>query len=119
MFEAIFESVKPTLIEIGTDLVKALPYIVIVIYGLLKTKILSFIKNEMLHRVATEAFSLAEAKYKEMNSKGKFNHAYSYASDKLGRLGIKVSAKEVEAAIEQACLKYNAEKKKVVVDKAS
>ncbi|MNN65728.1 Phage holin protein [compost metagenome] len=58
----------------------------------------------MLHRVAAEAYALAE---KELSgSTPKFNKAFAYVSDQLGRAGIKVTSDEIKAAIEKAVLDY-------------
>ncbi|MMZ65372.1 hypothetical protein D1872_277730 [compost metagenome] len=46
--------------------------------------------------------------------RNKLNQAFIYASSKLGNLGIQVTAEEINAAIEKACLEYNANKVKVV-----
>lgn len=111
------------------------PYVstvVIAIIGLLTTVILGFINSlknkahewfeantsvkqrEIIYQIASEAFSHAEAIYKEQNGKAKMNQAFIYASDKLGQTGIAVSPEEIRAAIEKACLEYNANKVKVV-----
>lgn len=113
------------------------PYIVsivVAIIGVLTTMLLGFISNlktrvnvwidtktsasqrEILHKVASEAFSHAEAYFKAESSQAKMNQALDYASKKLANLGVKMTTDEIKAAIEKACLEYNANKVKVVKD---
>lgn len=118
MMETLWDSLQPIVTVVVKDVITFIAAGALIAYGLLKTKILSFIKNEMLHRVASEGFSLAEANFKELSGSGKFNKAFAYTSDKLGRIRIKVTEEEIKAAIEKACLEYNS-KKKVEIKKAS
>jgi len=118
MFQSIMEAMQPVITAIVKDLITFVVLGLLIAYGLLKTKILSFIKNEMLHRIASEGFALAETNFKELGSNGKYDKAFKYTSEKLGRFRIKVTDDEVKAAIEKACLEYNS-KKKVEIKKAS
>ncbi|KKO51164.1 phage holin, LLH family [Paenibacillus sp. DMB20] len=116
MLENIMDAMQPIVTTIVQDLITFIVLGLLIGYGLLKTKILSFIKNEMLHRIASEGFAIAETNFKELGSNGKYDEAFKYTSNKLGQFHIKVSEDEIKAAIERACLEYNT-KKKVVIEK--
>lgn len=113
MGQAIWEAIQPIVITIVKDLIGWITALLLILYGLFKTKILAFIKNEMLHKVAAEGFSLAEAQFKSESGKAKMNAAYVYVSEKLGKIHIKVTKEEIEAAIEKVVLEYNQKQKKV------
>ncbi|MBY9081188.1 hypothetical protein KIH86_23860 [Paenibacillus sp. HN-1] len=66
-------------------------------------------ERELLHKIAAEAFAIAE---KEVSGATlKYNAAFAYTSDRLGKAGIKVSSDEIKASIEKAVLDYNAKTK--------
>lgn len=117
MFQSIMESMQPVITAIVKDLITFVVLGLLIAYGLLKTKILSFIKNEMLHRIASEAFAYAETEFSDLGSNGKYDAAFKYTSSKLGQYHIKVTNEEVKAAIEKACLEYNTKKKVVIENK--
>ncbi|WP_145413814.1 phage holin [Paenibacillus xylanexedens] len=66
--------------------------------------------RELLHKIGKEAFSWAEALYKEYEGDVKLKKAYEYASDRLKSVGIDVSGDEIRASIEKAVVDYNAKK---------
>jgi LL-H family phage holin len=124
--EQIWNDVSPMLSQLVIEIIKILTVVVLSGLGLLSFKIKSAIdsvkdknQREMFHKIANEAFSYAEATFKSETSRNKMTQAFMYASSKLGDIGIKVSDKEITAAIEKACLDYNAKKKVVIEDKAS
>lgn len=112
MWNAIWEALQPAVTDIVKDLIGVAVGLIVVFYGLLKTKIFSYIKNEMLHKIASEGFAYAETQFKELKGTAKMNQAFMYVSEKLGKIGIKVTTEEINAAIEKAVLEYNAQKKK-------
>lgn len=64
----------------------------------------------LLHKIGMEAFSWAEALYKEHDGDRKLEEAFGYASEQLNVLGVSVSGDEIRAAIEKAVVDYNAQK---------
>ncbi|MDF2651812.1 MAG: hypothetical protein K0Q73_7617, partial [Paenibacillus sp.] len=62
-------------------------------------------QRELLHKVAGEAYAYAETVYKSSESQIKLAQALEYATQQLGRKGIKVTPAEIRAAIEAAYLK--------------
>ncbi|MNW60256.1 Phage holin protein [compost metagenome] len=111
MGQEIWEAVQPLFSEIVKDLIGAGAVLLVVLYGMFKTKLFSYIKNEMLHKVASEAFAYAETQFKDAKGTAKMNQAFIYTSEKLGKIGIKVTPDEINAAIEKAVLEYNSKKK--------
>lgn len=119
--DQIWQEISPVLSNIVVELIKLLALAVLAGFGLLQLKVKSAIdtvkdKNnrEMLHKIANEAFAHAEALFGSESGRQKLGKAFIYASSKLGNLGIKVTDDEINAAIERACLEYNANKVKVV-----
>lgn len=105
----------------------AQPYITVVvtaIIGVLATMIIAGLKTmqvkanewlearttaaqrETIHKVAGEAFALAQTAFKDLGGEAKLQEALSYALKQLGSRDISVSAQEVQAAIEKAYLDY-------------
>lgn len=66
--------------------------------------------RELLHKIGKEAFSWAEALYKEHDGDRKLQEAFEYASEKLKAVGVDVSGDEIRASIEKAVVDYNAKK---------
>lgn len=94
----------------------------LVLYGLnqLKSKLMLWIEKqkivkdrELLHKIASEGFSIAEQTLTGSNAK--FNLAFSYTSEMLGKAGVKISPDEMRAAVEKAVLDYNAKTKTIQV----
>ncbi|WP_054954996.1 phage holin [Paenibacillus dakarensis] len=124
--EQIWNEVSPMLSQLVIEIIKILTVVVLAGLGLLQFKIKSAIdtiknknQREIFHKIANEAFAHAETVFKSESSRNKMAQAFIYASSKLGDIGINVSDKEITAAIERACLEYNAKKKLVIEDKAS
>lgn len=124
--EQIWNEISPMLSDIVIEIIKVLVVVILAGLGFLQLKIRSAIdtvknknQRDMLHKIADEAFSYVEATFKSETSRNKMTQAFMYASSKLGEIGIKVSDKEITAAIEKACLEYNAKQRVVVNDKAS
>lgn len=115
----IIEYIQPYLEDIIKNVVGILALIVLSSFALLRTKIKVWIdtktsanQRELLHKIANEAFAYAETVYNSEPSRNKLSQAFIYASNRLGKLGIKVTEEEINAAIEKAVLEYNAQKKK-------
>lgn len=67
--------------------------------------------RELLHKIASEGFAIAEQTLTGSNAK--FNAAFSYTSEMLGKAGVKISPDEMRAAVEKAVLDYNAKTKTI------
>lgn len=67
--------------------------------------------RELLYKMASEAFAIAENAFNSNAGKAKMNFAYSYTSDLVKKVGIKITDDEIKAAIEKAVLEYNLKKK--------
>lgn len=124
--DQIWNEVSPMLSQLVIEIIKILTVVILAGVGLLQARIKKAIdsvkdnnQREMFHKIANEAFAYAETTFKSETSRNKMTQAFMYASSKLGDIGIKVSDKEITAAIEKACLDYNAKKKFVIEDKAS
>jgi hypothetical protein len=92
----------------------------LILFGLnqLKVKILLSIEKqkivkdrELLHKIASEGFAMAEQALN--GSSAKYNAAFSYTSEMLGKAGVKITGEEIRAAVEKAVLDYNAKTKNV------
>lgn len=105
-----------------TIVVKALIGIAttLILFGLsrLQIKINAWIEKqkvvkdrELLHKIASEGFAIAEQTISGSNAK--FNAAFSYTSEMLGKAGVKISPDEMRAAVEKAVLDYNAKTKTI------
>ncbi|WP_339283643.1 phage holin, LLH family [Paenibacillus sp. FSL R5-0486] len=96
--------------KIAVDLVTVIVSVLLVLYAMIKTRVFSWIKNEMIRKAAEEGFALVEQRFKDAYKEDKFDRAYAYTSEKLTRWKIKVPQNEIEAAIEKAVVDYNAQK---------
>ncbi len=96
--------------KIAADLVTVIVSVLLVLYAMLKTRIFSWIKNEMIRKAAEEGFALVEQRFTDAFKEDKFDRAFAYTSEKLTRWKIKIPDKEIEAAIEKAVVDYNAKK---------
>lgn len=123
----IMDQLQPYITSIVVAVVGILTTIVLAFIAQLKTKVNLWIdtktsasQRELFHKIANEAFAHAETVFSSETSRNKLNKAFIYASAKLSDLGIDVTAEEIHAAIEKACLDHNANKSKIVKkDKAS
>lgn len=119
--ENTIELIQPYITSIVVAVVGILTTIVLGLLASLKTKVTVWIdtktsasQRDLIHKIANEAFAHAESLFSSESGRVKLGKAFIYASGKLSNLGIKVSEDEVNAAIERACLEYNANKVKVV-----
>jgi len=115
----IMDQVQPYIISIVVAIVGILTTVVLSLLAQLKAKVNVWIdtktsesQRELIHKIANEAFAYAETVLNSETGRNKLNQAFMYASEKLGKLGIQVTAEEINAAIEKAVLEYNAHKKK-------
>lgn len=130
----IMDQLQPYITSIVVALVGLLTTVILAVISKLKVRVNEWIdtkieeskikisesQREQLHKIANEAFAHAESMFKTESGIVKLSKAFIYASEKLGLNGIKVTDDEITAAIEKACLEYNANKVKVVKgDKAS
>lgn len=117
----IWQEVSPILSDLIVEVIKFAVVVLLAVFGIMKLKVKSAIdsikdknQRELFHKIANEAFAYAETVYKSETSRNKLNQAFMYASNKLGDLGISVTTEEITAAIEKACLEFNANKVKIV-----
>lgn len=111
--QVVWDGVSPIVTVLAKDVVTAAAAGGVVIYGIVKTKVLSYAKNSYLHKVAEEGFAYAEKVLDVDNptSQQKYNAAFDYISAKLGKVGIKITSAEIKVLIEKAVLDYNAKTK--------
>jgi len=64
-------------------------------------------QRDILHRIASEGFALAEVAYKDLDGPAKLNMAIAYVVDRLGDIGIDTTIETIRAAVEKAVLEYN------------
>lgn len=105
--EIVWEAIRPFLADVAKDLITIAGTLLLVFWGVAKTKIIARIKNEQIRKAAAEGFALAEKRFSQLSSEGKFNEAFNYTSKKLGYAKIKVTPEEIKAAIEKAVVDYN------------
>lgn len=115
MTETIVQSAQPYLNAIVTAIVGVLATMIIAGLKTLQNKANEWLdarttaaQRETIHKVAGEAFALAQTAFKDLGGDAKLQEALSYALKQLGSRGISVSAQEVQAAIEKAYLDYKA-----------
>lgn len=115
----IVNQVQPYIISIVVAIVGIIATVILSLLTQLKTRVNIWIdtktsesQRELIHKIACEAFAYAESTFNSEGGRSKLNQAFMYASEKLGKLGIKITAEEINAAIEKAVLEYNAQKKK-------
>ncbi|MBP1992103.1 phage holin, LLH family [Paenibacillus eucommiae] len=65
-------------------------------------------QRELLHKIASEGFALAEQTFKQLGGEQKLSSAQDYVIRRLDAAGVQFSAMEIRAAIEKAVLDYNA-----------
>lgn len=115
MTETIVQSAQPYLNAIVTAIIGVLASMVIIGLKTMQSKADEWLEarttaaqRETIHKVAGEAFALAQTAFKDLGGQAKLEEALSYALKQLGKRGISVSAQEVQAAIEKAYLDYKA-----------
>ncbi|MBP1990192.1 phage holin, LLH family [Paenibacillus eucommiae] len=65
-------------------------------------------QRELLHKIASEGFALAEQTFKQLGGEQKLSSAQDYVIRRLNAAGIQFTAMEIRAAIEKAVLDYKA-----------
>ncbi len=115
MTETIVQAAQPYITAIVTAIIGVLASMIIVGLKAIQNKVDKWLEarttaaqRETIHKVASEAFALAQTTFKELGGEAKLQEALSYALKQLGKRGISVSAQEVQAAIEKAYLDYKA-----------
>lgn len=115
MKETLIEAAQPYVTTIVTAIVGLLAALILSTVNQLKAKANEWIdartnaaQRETIHKIAAEAFSLAQTAFKESDGQKKLKEAMQYASDQLSEKGIPVSALQLQAAIEKAYLEYKA-----------
>jgi len=83
------------------------------VIGYVGRAIVKLVISKHLELFATQAVHFAEDVYKDVHGKTKLKHACEWVSERLKRIHINVSQKDVEAAVRSA---YNQVKKDVQED---
>ncbi|MMZ48467.1 hypothetical protein D1872_101380 [compost metagenome] len=119
--QTIIETVQPYVNTIVTAAAGVLTAFVLGGLNKLKTKVNVWLEarttaaqREVIHKVAGEAFALAQTAFKEAGGERKLQEALQYASLTLSSQGIVVSQVELKSAIEKAYLEYKAKTKAVL-----
>ncbi|MNW33495.1 hypothetical protein D3C74_104580 [compost metagenome] len=123
--QTIIETVQPYVNTIVTAAAGVLTAFVLGGLNKLKTKVNVWLEarttatqREVIHKVAGEAFALAQTMFKDAGGVRKMQEALQYASLRLTEQGIVVSPTELQAAIEKAYLEYKAKTKAVLATEA-
>ncbi|MEK5374188.1 phage holin, LLH family [Paenibacillus sp. FSL P2-0173] len=123
--QSIIETVQPYVNTIATAAAGVLTAFVLGGLNKLKTKVNVWLEarttaaqREVIHKVAGEAFALAQTAFKEAGGERKLQEALQYASLTLSSQGIVVSQVELKSAIEKAYLEYKAKTKAVLATEA-
>ncbi|MDY7993367.1 phage holin, LLH family [Paenibacillus polymyxa] len=123
--QTIIENVQPYVNTIVTAAAGVLTAFVLGGLNKLKTKVNVWLEarttaaqREVIHKVAGEAFALAQTAFKEAGGERKLQEALQYASLTLSSQGIIVSQVELKSAIEKAYLEYKAKTKAVLATEA-
>lgn len=110
--QPIVEAAQPYVTTIVTAVVGALAAVLLAAVGAVRAKAIAYFdskldatQRELLHKVAGEAYAYAATVFKSEESQIKLAQALEYATQQLGRRGIKVTSAEMRAAIEVAYLK--------------
>jgi len=110
--EIVWEAINPFVADLAKEIITAVVSLLLLFWGVAKTKIIAHIKNDQIRKAAAEGFALAEKRFTQLSGEGKFNQAFVYTSKKLGDAKIKVTPEEIKAAIEKAVVDYNWNKNK-------
>ncbi|ODA08480.1 phage holin, LLH family [Paenibacillus polymyxa] len=123
--QTIIETVQPAINTIVTAIVGVLVTFALAGINTLKNKANAWLdarttaaQREVIHKVAGEAFALAQTAFKEAGGERKLQEALQYASLTLSSQGIIVSQVELKSAIEKAYLEYKAKTKTVLTTEA-
>ncbi|MCC3381883.1 phage holin, LLH family [Paenibacillus farraposensis] len=123
--QTIIETVQPYVSTIATAVVGVLVTFILAGLNTLKVKANAWldahttdVQREVIHKVAGEAFALAQTTFKDAGGVRKMQEALQYASLRLTEQGIVVSPTELQAVIEKAYLEYRAKTKTVLATEA-
>ncbi|OMF50895.1 phage holin, LLH family [Paenibacillus peoriae] len=123
--QTIIETVQPYVNTIVTAAAGVLTAFILGGLNKLKNKVnvwlearTTAVQREVIHKVAGEAFALAQTAFKEAGGERKLQEALQYASLTLSSQGIVVSQVELKSAIEKAYLEYKAKTKAVLATEA-
>ncbi|MEE4561536.1 phage holin, LLH family [Paenibacillus polymyxa] len=121
----VIETIQPAISTIVTAIVGVLVTFALAGINTLKNKANNWLdarttaaQREVIHKVAGEAFALAQTTFKDAGGVHKMQEALQYASLRLTEQGIIVSPTELQAAIEKAYLEYKAKTKTVLTTEA-
>ncbi|MEK5036346.1 phage holin [Paenibacillus sp. FSL R7-0302] len=110
--QPIVEAAQPYVTTIVTAVVGALAAVLLAAVGAVRAKAIAYFdsntdakQRDLLHKVAGEAYAYAATVFKSEENQVKLAQALEYATQQLGRRGIKVTPAEIRAAIEAAYLK--------------
>ncbi|OBA07811.1 hypothetical protein A9P44_00210 [Paenibacillus polymyxa] len=116
--QTIIETVQPAISTIVTAIVGILVTFALAGINTLKNKANNWLdarttaaQREVIHKVAGEAFALAQTTFKDAGGVRKMQEALQYASLRLTEQGIVVTSTELQAAIEKAYLEFNSKQK--------
>ncbi|MCF2717897.1 hypothetical protein LWE69_11970 [Paenibacillus sp. UKAQ_18] len=117
----VIETIQPAISTIVTAIVGVLVTFALAGINTLKNKANAWLdarttaaQRDVIHKVAGEAFALAQTTFKDVGGVRKMQEALQYASLRLTEQGIVVSPTELQAAIEKAYLEYKAKTKTVL-----
>lgn len=121
----VIDTIQPAISTIVTAIVGVLVTFALAGINTLKNKANNWLdarttaaQREVIHKVAGEAFALAQTTFKDAGGVRKMQEALQYASLRLTEQGIVVSPTELQAAIEKAYLEYKAKTKAVLATEA-
>ncbi|PNQ78855.1 phage holin, LLH family [Paenibacillus sp. F4] len=121
----VIETIQPAINTIVTAILGVLVTFALAGINTLKNKANNWLdarttaaQREVIHKVAGEAFALAQTTFKDAGGVRKMQEALQYASLRLTEQGIVVSSTELQAAIEKAYLEYKAKTKSALATEA-
>ncbi|WP_264453536.1 phage holin family protein [Paenibacillus polymyxa] len=123
--QTFIETVQPYVSTVATAILGVLVTFALAGINTLKNKANNWLdarttdaQREVIHKVAGEAFALAQTAFKEAGGARKLQEALQYASLTLSSQGIVVTQVELRSAIEKAYLEYKAKTKAVLATEA-
>ncbi|WHX37428.1 phage holin, LLH family [Paenibacillus polymyxa] len=121
----VIETIQPAINTIVTAIVGVLVTFALAGINTLKNKANNWLdarttaaQRDVIHKVAGEAFALAQTTFKDVGGVRKMQEALQYASLRLTEQCIVVSPTELQAAIEKAYLEYKTKTKAVLATEA-
>lgn len=116
--QTIIEAAQPYITSIVLALIGLLTSVILAGINKLKAKAdalldskLSESQRALLHTITAEAYAYAEAEYYGQGGPAKLAAATQYALDKLGKLGVTITLKEVQSAIHAAWIDVGGDQK--------